>query len=277
MNRLTPPIKTGNSLGRVPPSGVVQKELQNVADFKDRVDAGRQLAAAVACLGLVDPLVLALPRGGVPVAAEVAHALHAPLDLMIVRKIGAPGQPEFAVAAMAEGDPPTVVIDERTSRLTESDHAHIKREVRTQRAEIERRCQAYRRGCARLDVVGKTVVVVDDGIATGTTMRAALKALRRLRPSRVVLAVPVASNDTLCELSKLVDDVVCLSQPDSFGSVGSYYADFEQVGDDEVIALLETSRVAHAQEPATRALLRGEPPLSPAKPKRSRRRSKGVP
>ena len=246
---------------RVLPSTVVQKELHMLADFKDRVDAGRQLAAAVVRLGLVDPLVLALPRGGVPVAAEVARALHAPLDLLIVRKIGAPGQPELAVAAIAEGDPPTVVIDEHTSQLTAGDHAYIKREVRTQRAEIERRCEAYRRGWARLAVAGKTVVVVDDGIATGTTVRAALKALRRMRPSRIVLAVAVASNDTIYELSKLVDDVVCLSQPGSFGSVGTYYADFEQVGDDEVVALLEANRVAHAQEPAPRALLGGEPPL----------------
>ena len=232
-----------------------------ISDFRDRADAGQQLAAAVARLGLVDPLVLALPRGGVPVAAEVAHALHAPLDLLIVRKIGAPGQPELAVAAMAEGDPPTVLIDERTSQATEGDHAYIKEEVRTQRAEIERRCKAYRRGRARLDVAGKTVVVVDDGIATGTTVRAALKALRRLRPSRVVLAVPVASNATIYELSKLVDDVVCLSQPGFFGSVGTYYADFHQVGDDEVIALLDASRRAPDHESAARALLRGEAPL----------------
>ena len=223
-----------------------------VADFKDRVDAGRQLAAAVVHLGLVDPLVLALPRGGVPVAAEVARALHAPLDVLIVRKIGAPGQPELAVAAMAEGNPPTVVIDERTSQVTEGDHAYIKREVRTQRAEIERRRKIYRRGSARLAVAGKTIVLVDDGIATGTTVRAALKALRRLRPAKLVLAVPIASSDTLYELSKLVDDVVCLSEPAQFRSVGTYYADFQQVGDDEAIALLEASRAAHAQELAVR-------------------------
>ncbi len=232
-----------------------------VGDFKDRADAGRQLAAAVVRLGLVDPLVLALPRGGVPVAAEVALALCAPLDLLIVRKIGAPGQPELAVAAMAEGDPPTVVVDERTSQVTEGDHAYIKREVRTQRAEIERRCNTYRHGRARLGVAGKTVVVVDDGIATGTTMRAALKALRRMRPAKVVLAVPVASNHTIYELSKLVDDVVCLSQPGYFRSVGTYYADFHQVDDEEVIALLDASRRAHLHEPAARALRSGEPPL----------------
>ena len=200
-----------------------------IADFRDRADAGRQLAAAVAHLGLVDPLVLALPRGGVPLAAEVAHALRAPLDLLIVRKIGAPGQPELAVAAM--------------------------------RAEIERRSTTYRRGCARLGVAGKTVVVVDDDIATGTTVRAALKALRRMRPAKVVLAVPVASDDTIYELSKLVDDVVCLSQPGFFGSVGTYYADFHQVDDDEVIALLDESRIPHEHEPEARELRRGEPPL----------------
>jgi putative phosphoribosyl transferase len=232
-----------------------------IGDFKNREEAGRQLGMAVVCLGLVDPLVLALPRGGVPVAAEVARALHTPLDLLIVRKIGAPGQPELAVAAIAEGNPPTVVIDESTSRLTDIDHAYVKREARTQRGEIERRCKIYRRGRARLGVAGRTVVVVDDGIATGTTMRAALKALRRMRPAKVVLAVPVASNNTIYELSKLVDDVVCLSEPGHFGSVGEYYADFHQVGDDEVIALLDASRRAHEHEPAARVLHSGEPPL----------------
>ena len=229
-----------------------------IGDFKDRAEAGRQLATAVVRLGLTDPLVLALPRGGVPVAAEVARALHAPLDLLIVRKIGAPGQPELAVAAIAEGNPPTVVIDESTSQVTEGDHAYIKREVRAQRGEIERRCNTYRRGRARLGVAGKTVVVVDDGIATGTTVRAALKALRRMRPAKVLLAVPVASNDTLDELSKLVDDVICLSQPGRFGSVGTYYADFHQVDDEEVIALLDAAAVRMAHEPAARALKSGE-------------------
>ena len=215
-------------------------------DFKDRAEAGRQLAAAVVRLGLVHPLVhplvLALPRGGVPVAAEVARALHAPLDLLIVRKIGAPGQPELAVAALAEGDPPTLVVDERTSQVTGADEAYIEREARTQRAEIERRRKAYRRGRSRIGVAGKSVVVVDDGIATGSTVRAALQALRRMQPARLVLAVPVAPADTLSALSPLVDDVVCLSQPAFFRSVGTYYADFHQVDDEEVIALLDAAR-----------------------------------
>ena len=235
-----------------------------MGDFKDRDEAGRRLAAAVVRLNLVDPLVLALPRGGVPVAAEVARALRAPLDLLIVRKIGAPGQPELAVAAMAEGDPPTVVIDERTSQVTEGDHAYIKREVRAQRAEIERRCKTYRCGRARLGVAGKTVVVVDDGIATGTTVRAALKALRRMRPASLVLAVPVAPTDTLYELSQLVDEVVCLSQPAPFRSVGTYYGDFPQVDDAEVIALLDAGRIRHEAESAARAPQSGEHPMLPS-------------
>ena len=232
-----------------------------IGDFKNRADAGRQLGAAVHRLRLIDPLVLALPCGGVPVGAEVALALHAPLDLLIVRKIGAPDEPELAVAAIAEGDPPTVVTDELTCSGTDTDHAYIKHEARTQRREIERRCEVYRHGAARLAVAGRTVVVVDDGIATGTTMRAALKALRRLRPAKVVLAVPVASNHAIYELSKLVDDVVCLSQPDSFRSVGTYYADFHQVDDAEVIALLDASRIPHGHAPEARALRNGEAPL----------------
>ena len=232
-----------------------------MGDFKNRGEAGRQLATAILRLGLVDPLVLALPRGGVPVAAEVALALAAPMDLLIVRKIGAPGDPQLAVAAMAEGKPPTVVIDESTSQSTEGDHAYIKRQVREQRGEIVRRGKAYRHGLARLGVSGRTVVVVDDGIATGTTMRAALKALRRMRPAQVVLAVPVASNHTISELSKLVDHVVCLSQPGPFRSVGMYYADSHQVDDEEVIALLDASRIPHEHNPEARELRSGEPPL----------------
>ena len=217
-----------------------------IGEFKDRSEAGRRLAAAVVRLGLVDPLVLALPRGGVPVAAEVARALHAPLDLLIVRKIGAPDQPELAVAAIAEGDPPTVVVDERTARMTDADHAYIERESRSQRDEIERRRKAYRRGRSRLGIAGKSVVIVDDGMATGTTVRAAVQALRRMRPARLVLAVPVAPADTIAELSPLVDGVVCLSQPAFFGSVGAYYGDFHQVGDEEVTTLLDAARSLHA-------------------------------
>ena len=236
-----------------------------IADFEDRADAGRQLAAAVIQLGLVDPLVLALPRGGVPVAAEVARALRAPLDLLIVRKICAPEKPEVALAVIAEGEPPTVVINEGTSRATDADHAYIKQEVRTLCREIERRCQTYRHDFARFDVAGKTIVVVDDGIVTGTTVRAALKALRHLQPAKLVLAVPVASNNSIYELSKLVDHVVCLLQPGHFGAVGTYYADFTQVADDDVIALLKAGRIRHESDLAARALHGGEPPVVPTR------------
>jgi putative phosphoribosyl transferase len=211
------------------------------SQFKDRNDAGRKLAAAVAALRLTDPLVLALPRGGVPVAAIVADRLHAPLDLLVVRKIGAPGQPELAVGAVAEGEP-NIVVDEETARMTGADRDYLEREAVGQRKEIERRCKAYRRGSPRLGVAGRTVVVVDDGVATGTTVRAALQSLRRSAAARLVLAVPVAPAETVAELSSLVDDVVCLSQPEFFGSVGAYYDDFRQVDDDEVVAVLEARR-----------------------------------
>jgi putative phosphoribosyl transferase len=184
--------------------------------------------------------VLALPRGGVPVAAEVARALNAPLDLLLVRKIGAPWQPELAVAAVVDGDPPDIVIDELTSRLSGVDDAYIQREAGREMREIERRRDAYLRGRAALPLAGATVVVVDDGIATGTTVRAAMKALRRRQPARLVLAVPVAPADTVAALSQEADAVVCLAQPEPFHAIGLHYADFHQVPDDEVLAALDS-------------------------------------
>jgi putative phosphoribosyl transferase len=213
--------------------------------FRNREEAGRLLAAALVERRLTDPVVVALPRGGVPVAAEVARALHAPLDLLLVRKIGAPGQPELAVAAIAEGSPPSVVVDEETLGLSGADHDYVTREANEQAKEIDRRRRVYLRGRSRVPLAGRTVVLVDDGLATGSTVRAALQALRRAKPSRVVLAVPVAPADTVQQLRVAVDEVVCLSQPEFFGGVGAHYADFHQVDDAEVIALLEsTQRVA---------------------------------
>ncbi len=212
-----------------------------IDEFKNRREAGRRLAAALVRLKLKDPVVLALPRGGVPVAAEVARALRAPLDVLIVRKIGAPGEPELAVGAIAEGDPPVLVVDERTSRQTDTDSAYIEREAKALDAQIEQRGAAYRRGRARLDIAGKTASIVDEGIATGATMRAAVQALRRMRPARLVLAAPVAAADTVAELVLWADDVVCSSQPAFFGSVGMHYEDFGQLDDAEVIALLDAN------------------------------------
>ena len=206
--------------------------------FIDRVEAGRLLGRRLAALRLLDPVVLALPRGGVPVAAEVARALHAPLDLLMVRKIGAPGQPELAVAAVVDGDPAEIVIDEQSLRLCGADRAYVDAEAARELKEIERRRALYLRGRAPVPLAGKSVVVVDDGIATGTTVRAALKALQRSKAARLVLAVPVAPADTVAQLRAEVDDLVCLSQPEFFYAVGAHYRDFHQIEDNEVIALL---------------------------------------
>lgn len=215
--------------------------------FADRAEAGRALARRLAAMpreGRV--VVLALPRGGVPIGAEVARALDAPLDLLVVRKIGAPWQPELAVAAIVDGVPPDIVIDEETSAMSGLDRDYIETQARLELQEIERRRSVYLAGRAPVPVEGATVIVVDDGIATGTTVRAALKALRRRHPARLVLAVPVAPSDTLAELSKEVDEIVCLEQPYPFQAIGLHYVDFHQVGDDEVLAALEA---AHARQP----------------------------
>ncbi len=209
--------------------------------FADRAQAGRLLAQAVARLGLVDAVVLALPRGGVPVAAEVARELKAPLDLLLVRKIGAPGQPELAVAAVAEGEEPAVVIDQALCDATGADAGYVQRQAREQWREIDRRRALYLAGRERVPLAGRPVLVVDDGIATGTTVRAALAAVRRQKPARLVLAVPVAPPDTVERLRADVDQLVCLSTPAYFRAVGLHYDDFHQVEDDEVIAILRAA------------------------------------
>ena len=210
--------------------------------FRDRVEAGGLLAEAVLGRGRDDAVVLALPRGGVPVAVAVARALDAPLDLLLVRKIGAPGNPELAVGAVAEGTPPSVVIDDETLAWSGEDAGYVRRAAVAQLAEIERRRAAYLANTDRVPVAGRTVILVDDGIATGTTVRAALQALRARRPARIVLAVPVAAADTVAALRPLVGELICLHQPRLFGGVGDHYADFHQVSDAEVVALLAATR-----------------------------------
>ena len=219
--------------------------------FTDRGEAGRALATRLSSMALVPPVVvLALPRGGVPVAAEVARVLGAPLDLLLVRKIGAPWQPELAVAAVVDGDPPDIVVDELTSRMSGVDRDYIDREAQRELQEIRRRRQVYLAGRTPVAVAGATVVVVDDGVATGTTVRAALKALRRRLPGRIVLAVPVAPRETVIELQREADEVVCLAQPEPFHAIGLHYADFHQVPDEEVLAALAA---AAPRGPAARA------------------------
>jgi putative phosphoribosyl transferase len=223
---------------RVHLAGVIEGVPMDFA-FQDRAEAGRELARAVCALHPADPVVLALPRGGVPVAAEVSAALHAPLDLLLVRKIGAPFQPELAVAAVADDE---LVIDRETFLGSGATNEYVERQAAQERREIARRREAYLRGRPPVPVRGRTAIVVDDGIATGTTVRAALKALRRRQPARLVLAVPVAPQDAVAALQHDVDQLVCLRQPAFFHAVGAHYIDFHQVSDDEVVALMDAAR-----------------------------------
>jgi len=209
--------------------------------FDDRADAGRRLAEALRRMSLPDPVVLALPRGGVPVAAEVARALAAPLDLILVRKIGAPGWPELAIAAVADGPEPAVEFDPRTLAVSGCSASYVWQQVPEHLKEIERRRALYMRGRPPLALAGKTALLVDDGIATGTTMRAAIRSVRYRLPARIVIAVPVAPAEEIARLRHEVDDVVCLSQPEAFGAVGEHYRHFGQTSDDEVVACMEQS------------------------------------
>jgi putative phosphoribosyl transferase len=203
-----------------------------------REQAGRWLAERLQGLRGHDVVVLALPRGGVPVAAEIARALSAPLDLLFVRKIGLPWHPELAYAAVVEGSPPEVVINDEVARFEPLSDEELESATRDEIAEIERRRDAYMAGRAALDVTGRDVILVDDGLATGTTARAALKGLRRREPAHLVLAVPVAPVDTVEDLRPLVDELVCLATPEPFRAIGLHYRDFHQLEDEEVLAIL---------------------------------------
>ncbi len=210
--------------------------------FVDRRQAGLLLADKLVALALPAPLaVLALPRGGVPVAAEVARALHAPLDLLLVRKIGTPWQPELALAAVVEGEPPQIVVDDEVQRRGGGDAGYIERQAQIELREIARRRQAWLRGRPAVALAGRTVIVVDDGVATGTTMRATLQALRLQRPARLVLALPVAPLDALQRLAAEVDQVVCLLTPTPFHAVGAHYLDFAQLDDRQVMVALDAA------------------------------------
>lgn len=209
--------------------------------FRDRFDAGRQLAERLGHHRGRDVVILALPRGGVPVAYEVARALGAPLDLLLVRKIGAPFQPELAAGAVVDGIEPVTVINEAVVQAHGIDRGYIDREASRQLAEIARRRRRYFGDRQPLSIAGRTVIVVDDGIATGTTVRAALQALRRQNPSRLVLAVPVAPPESIKTLTADADEIVVLLEPDWLGAVGQFYRDFHQLDDEDVIDLLEST------------------------------------
>jgi putative phosphoribosyl transferase len=206
--------------------------------FANRKAAGRQLADRLQHLQHDRPLVLALPRGGVPVGFEIAARLGAPLELVLVRKIGVPWQPELALGAVVDGADPQVLINEDLAAELGIDQRYIASETTRQLEEIERRREIYLGGRPPTALVGRTVIIVDDGIATGSTMRVALRAVKKAGAKRVVLAVPVAPNDTLWQLRPEADEIVCLETPDPFIAVGAHYLEFSQLADAEIIPLL---------------------------------------
>lgn len=206
--------------------------------FADRTEAGQRLGAALSDLDFIEPVVLALPRGGVPVALEVARALGAPLDIVMVRKIGLPGQPEVALGAVVDGDRPDLEVNADIAHQAGVDRLDIVKLAEPELAEITRRRTLYMAGRKPVPLRGRTAIIVDDGIATGATIRVALRSVRRQAPARLVLAVPVAAPEALVPLRSLADEVICLATPERFKAVGAYYADFAQVSDSDVIALL---------------------------------------
>jgi putative phosphoribosyl transferase len=212
--------------------------------FADRRDAGRQLAEQLRPLAEGDPIVVGLPRGGVPVADEVATALGAPLEILSVRKLGAPHNPEYGIGAIAEGG--TRVFDPEALAVLGIDNRTLESIVARETAELRRRVAAYRGDRVAMSLHRRTVIVVDDGVATGVTDTAALRAIRRCRPNRLVLAVPVCPPDSLARLRGEADDIVCLVAPPQLYGVGQWYQDFSQVSDSEVIAALGTARNAAA-------------------------------
>ncbi len=216
--------------------------------FADRADAGRRLAEKLAHLRDRQPVILALPRGGVAVGFEIALALAAPLDIVLVRKIGVPSQPELALGAVSDGAEAQTFINNELAKELPLPDRYIEEETKRQLDEIERRRKIYCAGRPPIEVKARTAIVVDDGIATGATMRVALRAARRRAPARLVLAVPVAPADSLAELGKEADETVCLDTPPLFGAIGFFYRDFHQMSDAEVTELL-----SRAAQPAGRA------------------------
>ncbi|MFY9263845.1 MAG: phosphoribosyltransferase family protein [Solirubrobacterales bacterium] len=217
-------------------------------EFADRTDAGRRLGARVSELDYETPVVVGMPRGGVPVAVEVARSINAPLDIVVVRKIGVPRQPEYAVGAVAEGG--VVLVNRSGQALAGVSDEALAQVIDRERDELLRRASVYRAECPPLELANRTVILVDDGLATGLTAAAAARQMRERGAARVVLAVPVCSEESLRRPpDAAIDEVVCLTAPHDFYGVGMWYRDFSQVRDDEVLALLREAR-AFGREPS---------------------------
>lgn len=215
--------------------------------FHDRADAGKQLAVQLAKLSLPEPVILALPRGGVPVGAEVAQALQAPLDVILVRKVGAPDNEELAVAAIVDGEPPDIVLNREIVEVYGLHNDDLAALIKRERPELERRRLVYRSKRRAVSVSGKTVIVVDDGAATGTTMKVAIRALRKRSPRKIVVALPVAPPDVVIDLANEADQIVCVSQPAHFAALGYHYRQFQQVTDEEVVEILQSALHRHRE------------------------------
>lgn len=209
--------------------------------FSDRQDAGRQLAAKLKRFAAQKPIIFALPRGGVPIGFEVARSLDAPLDVILVRKLGHPISHELAIGAVAEGAENTPFLDDRIIAEFGISPQYVTEETERQRHEIDHRRQLYAKGRRLLQSGNRVAIVVDDGVATGSTMIAAVRAIRRQKPSQVIVAVPVGAASSILALQAEADDVVCLEAPEDFRAVGEFYRDFRAIDDREVIGLLEQS------------------------------------
>ena len=210
-------------------------------NFEDRVDAGQILANKLSKYADQKPLVLGLPRGGVPVAFEVAKALKAPLDVYIVRKLGVPGQEELAMGAIATGD--VRVLNQGVIDAFQISEEAIETETSKEKEELKRREALYRRGRPTLDVTNRTVLLIDDGIATGSTIKAAIAALKKQKAGRIIIGVPVAPPSMIEELEKEVDEVVCVPAPEFFIAISLWYDEFPQISDDEVRELMEKAEM----------------------------------
>jgi len=218
--------------------------------YTNREAAGQMLARRLMSYAHTDAVVLGIPRGGVPVAKEVADALGAPLDVIVVRKLGAPGQPELGIGAVVDGDHPRAIFSQYLIEHLGVSDEYIGAEIARQLKEVNRRETAYRGGRAKVPLRGKTVIVVDDGIATGSSVRAALRGVRRQKPKRLILAIPVAPAESIEALRSDADEIVCLETPEDFFAVGQFYSDFRQVSDDQVKAILSKEQPAETHPQA---------------------------